>query len=271
MADLDLSSAASTFAQTTVPDFGKTAADYARHRAGFPPALFDRLARDFGIGLPGQRCLDLGAGTGTVARQLALRGATVTAVDIAAAQLDQAKLLDHDAGVSIDYLVASAEGTGLPSATFDVVTAGQCWHWFDPVRATAEARRVLVPGGRLVVCSFDWLPLPGSVVEATEELIVAHNPEWKLSGGLGIHPRFARDVAVGGFTGIETFSFDLDVPYTHEAWRGRIRASAGVAASLSPAAVEAFDADHAAMLSARYPAEPLMTRHRVWALICVAP
>ncbi|MGE0571184.1 MAG: class I SAM-dependent methyltransferase [Dehalococcoidia bacterium] len=270
MSDLDLSSAASTFVRTGSLDFGKTAADYARHRAGFPPELFDRLVAGFGIGLPGQRCLDLGTGTGTVARQLAQRGCTVTALDVAEALMDQARLLDAEAGVTVDYRVASAEETDLPAASFDVVTAGQCWHWFDPARATAEVRRVLVPGGRLVICSFDWLPLPGNVVEASEALIVAHNPAWKLAGGLGIHPRFARDIAVGGFRGIETFSFDLEVPYSHEAWRGRIRASAGISASLSPEAVAAFDAEHAAMLRERFPAEPLLALHRVWALVCSA-
>jgi hypothetical protein len=39
-------------------DFGKTAADYGRHRAGFPDALFDRLA-PFGVGTGGQRIHDL--------------------------------------------------------------------------------------------------------------------------------------------------------------------------------------------------------------------
>ena len=271
MADLDLSSAASAFVRAGSPDFGKTAADYARHRAGFPPELFERLASSFGVGLPGQHCLDLGTGTGTVARQLAQRGCAVTALDIAEAQLEQARLLDIEAGVSVDYHTASAEETGQPASTFDVVTAGQCWHWFDPTRATAEARRVLVSGGRLVICSFDWLPLPGNVVEATEALIVAHNPAWKLAGGLGMHLRFARDVAIGGFTGIETFSFDLDVPYSHEAWRGRIRASAGVAASLAPDAVAAFDKEHAAMLAHRFPAGPILATHRVWALVAHAP
>ena len=52
-------------------DFGKTAQDYGRYRAGFPSALFDRLAT-FDIGTTGQRVLDLGTGTGTLARGFAL-------------------------------------------------------------------------------------------------------------------------------------------------------------------------------------------------------
>ncbi|MEM8709038.1 MAG: methyltransferase domain-containing protein, partial [Actinomycetota bacterium] len=60
--------------------FGNAAADYATHRAGFPDELFDRLA-PHGIGRSGQRVVDLGTGTGTVARQLARRGCSVIGVD----------------------------------------------------------------------------------------------------------------------------------------------------------------------------------------------
>ena len=118
-----------------------------------------------------------------------------------------------------------------------------------------------------MICHFDWLPLPASVAEATESVILRHNSQWGGAGGSGMHPRWAADVAGAGFRGTETFSYDADVTYTHEAWRGRIRASSGVAASLPPQAVQYFDADHASMLAERFPGEPLHVPHRVWALV----
>jgi len=166
---------------------------------------------------------------------------------------------------------AAAEDTGLPAAEFDLVTAGQCWHWFDRPRAAAEVRRVSKAGSRLVIAHFDWIPLPGNMVEATEQLIEKYNPKWKLGGGLGIYPQWPRDMAVAGFTNIETFSFDIDAIYTHEAWRGRIRASAGVGASLAPEAVAAFDDDLRTMLAERWPQDPMRVLHRVFAAIGVAP
>ena len=251
-------------------DFGRTAADYARHRAGFPEQLFERLAAR-GIGRAGQRVLDLGSGTGSLARGFARRGARVTALDISEDLLDQARALAAEEGVAIETLRAPAEDSGLAAASFDVVSAGQCWHWFDRPRAAAEARRLLGPGGRLAICHFDWLPLPDNVVAATEALIEAHNPAWSLGGGDGFYPAWAEDAAGAGFGDIESFDFEMLVPYGHEAWRGRIRASAGVGGSLSPEAVAAFDRALAALLTAEFPGEPLQVPHRCFALIATAP
>ncbi|MSQ47978.1 MAG: SAM-dependent methyltransferase [Deltaproteobacteria bacterium] len=248
-------------------DFGKTAHDYGRYRAGFPPAFFDRVAT-FGVGVPGQRVLDLGTGTGTLARGFALRGCQVTGLDPSTSLTEEAKRLDQEAHVAVQYVTAKAEQTGLPNAGFEVVTAGQCWHWFDRPKAAREVRRLLVPNGWFVIAHFDWIPLPGNVVEATEKLIERHNPQWTMSGGRGLYSRWLSDVAIVGFHNIETFSFDIFVPYSHEAWRGRIRASAGIAASLPPEQVTRFDAALHALLQERFPADPLAVHHRVFAVVC---
>ncbi len=251
-------------------DFSRTAEDYGRHRAGFPDVLFERLAR-FGIGRAGDRVLDLATGTGALGRGFATRGCAVTGVDLSPELLEQARDLDRKAGVATGYVVARAEETGFPARSFEVVAAGQSWHWFDRDRAAAEARRVLVPGGRLVIAHFDWIPLPGNVAETTERLIERHNPQWKFAGGTGLHPRWLRDVAVAGFRDIETFSLDVAVPYTHEDWRGRIRASAGVGASLSPERVAEFDRELEQLLREQFPGDPLSVLHRLFALVCRKP
>jgi SAM-dependent methyltransferase len=251
-------------------DFARTAEDYRRHRAGFPDSFFDRLAA-YAIGRAGQRVVDLGTGTGALARGFARRGCRVIGLDPAAPLLAQARELDRAAGVEIDYREARAEDTGLPEGSADVVAAGQCWHWFDRPAAARECARVLRAGGRMLIAHFDWIPLAGNVVRATEELIEAHNPSWMLGNLYGIHPRWLRDLGEAGFHGIETFSYDVDVPYSSEDWRGRIRASAGVGASLSDEEVTRFDRALAALLAERFPGAVLSVPHRVFAVIARPP
>jgi len=244
-------------------NFGLTASDYKRHRAGFPQKFFDSLVAR-GWVKPGQQSLDIGTGTGTVARGLAKLGASVIATDPATELLEQAVQLDRDENVEVEYRAGRAESIDSPNDTFDLVTAGQCWHWFDGAAAAAEVARVLLPGGRIVIAHFDWLPLPGNLVEATEELILKYNPDWTLSGGTGFYPQWLQHLAGAGFVELETYSFDLDQPYTPESWRGRIRASAGVQASLETEAIERFDAELSRILAERFPGDILPIPHRVW-------
>ncbi|MCW5774253.1 MAG: hypothetical protein KIT16_21600, partial [Rhodospirillaceae bacterium] len=141
-----------------------------------------------------------------------------------------------------------------------------CWHWFDRPRAAAEARRLLAPGGILAMAHFDWLRLPDNVVAATEALILRYSPNWHGAGRSAPYPAWYLDLRQAGFGDIESFSFEMDVTYSHEAWRGRIRASAGVGASLSPAKVAEFDAEHAVLLARIAPEDPLRIPHRCWAV-----
>jgi SAM-dependent methyltransferase len=132
--------------------FDAWAAEYERYRPGYPAALFDLIAER--LGLPGDaRVVDLGAGTGKVARAASARGWQVTAVDPGEPML--AVLRDQAAaeGLRIDAVRASAEETGLPDAAFDAALAGEAYHWFDAPRALAEMARIVRPGGGV---AFFW-------------------------------------------------------------------------------------------------------------------
>ena len=104
-------------------DFGRTAADYVRYRAGFPALLFDELAAR-GVAPASLRVLDLGTGTGTLARGFAARGAQVVAIDSAEALLAEGRVLAEAADLDISFRRGRAEATGLADAAFDLVSAG---------------------------------------------------------------------------------------------------------------------------------------------------
>ncbi len=245
--------------------FGTAVADYARYRKGFPPETLDRLAAH-GIGLAGQRVLDLGCGTGTIARQMATRGCNVVGLDIDFRMLEAAETLALADDVEVDWVESPAESTGLADASFDSIVAGQSWHWFDQDDAIAEVERLLAPDGRFAVCGFDWLPLPDTVPEATEALIEAYNPAWDLGGIRNYEPSLLPLLDGIGFKVVVTFRFDLDVVYEELAWRRRIAASAGIV-NLPPGEAAAFDRDLAEILAERFPGVEVHTPHRVWAIV----
>ena len=252
-------------------DFGAVAEDYARHRAGFPDSLFERLA-GFGIGRPEHAVLDLGTGTGSLARGFAKRGCRVVGLDRAEPLLEQARELDAREGRERRVPGRPGRGDGAaggllrPGDRRPVLALVR-----SSARAAAEAARLLRADGHLVIAHFDWLPLTGNVVRATEALIEKHNPEWSFGWGSGVHPRWLRDLGEAGYRELETFSYDVAVPYGAEAWRGRIRASAGVGGSLSAEAVERFDAELAALLAQDASETVLEIPHRVFAVVAKPP
>ncbi len=250
--------------QNSKVDFGKTAHDYASHRAGFPDSFFKKLE---GLGLfSGKpRVLDIGTGTGTVARGFALKGCDVTGLDPSEDLMNEARALDQKANVHVKYVKGSAEKTGLPDSSFDIVTAGQCFQWFERQKASAEIRRLLRPNGILLIAYFDWLERPGNPVDEMRKLQNKYNPTWKNQFTLGFYPQKPGELTFDGFTSKGSFLYEEDIPYTHVNWRGRIRAYAAIGASLPRPVVEEFDAEFARVLKVKFKEDPMLIPHKVWA------
>ncbi len=99
------------------------------------------------------RVLDLGCGAGHAGFAVAAAGAAVTAVDTSERMLETARLLADERGLS-GYTAIRADVSALPFAdsTVDgVVSRYSAHHWPDIAAALAEAARVLITGGRIVV------------------------------------------------------------------------------------------------------------------------
>ncbi len=236
-------------------DFGRSAEDYARHRQSFPSSFFDRVPLRGDV-------LDIGAGTRALARGFSLRGARVVALDVSRSMLAQATDVPS-------RVAARAEACPFPSASFDAIAAGQCWHWFHGEQVARECRRLLRPGGTIVIAHFNYLPLPGSVAEASEALVLARRPDWPLAGVMRMEGRWDAHLRAANFQELASFAYETEVTYTHEAWRGRMRACNGVL-SLGPDGIREYDEALRLLLSERFP-EPLHVLHEVFALRARAP
>lgn len=127
--------------------FDRAAAQYAAARPGYPDALFDAVEELTAGPLNGVRALDVGAGTGLSTHRLHERGARVIAVEPGPGMA--AELHRRLPGVPL----VRGDGNHLPFATAsaDLVTYAQSWHWTDPARSAPEVRRVLRPGGALAL------------------------------------------------------------------------------------------------------------------------
>jgi len=125
--------------------FSERVEDYVRFRPGYPRELLDLLGSACGLG-PGSVIADVGSGTGILSRLLLQSGARVVGVEPNSAMRAAAEhaLCGDIRFVSVD---GSAEATGLAGASVDCVTAGQAFHWFDPLRTRVEFARILKPGG----------------------------------------------------------------------------------------------------------------------------
>ncbi|GGU33773.1 class I SAM-dependent methyltransferase [Lentzea flava] len=109
------------------------------------PAMLE-LAGD----VTGRRILDAGCGSGPLFAALRDRGAVVTGIDASAGMLEQAR---RRLGADADLRVADlADPLPFPDHTFDDVLASLVLHYLRDWGPTlAELRRVLVPGGRLII------------------------------------------------------------------------------------------------------------------------
>jgi ubiquinone/menaquinone biosynthesis C-methylase UbiE len=206
--------------------------DEARRYPGF---LMDQL-KLVGIGLPGQLVLDLGTGTGSFARLLARQNCSVTGIDANDALIEKAREIANREGLTVNYQCGLAESNGMETASYDVVTAAQCWHWFPSLTVASEVRRVLRPMGHIAIVHFDPVPIPGNLFETTERILDQFHSDLKpwrtLGGSVGIYRDWLRDLQVAGFENIRSMSMDHDVSYERNQWEDRLRGSV-IAAQLS--------------------------------------
>ena len=241
-------------------DFGRTSCEYAKYRDIYPKSMYEKLIY-FGVGRPGQKILDLGSGTAVLPVNLCHTKAEFTATDISENQVRFGQRVAAEKGIeSICFRVCSAEKTGFADNSFDVVTAAQCFQYFDADKAAAEIFRILKPQGLFCKIFMDWLPLEDEVIAEMEALVLKYNPAWSGSGFEKFRYAYP-DWAEGRFSVDTIHSYNASVEFSAEAWLGRIKSCRGVGASLSAEKLREFENEYRGLLK-KYP-EPLSLKHQI--------
>jgi SAM-dependent methyltransferase len=148
------------------------------HRTLLPVTrlLIEPLLDGAAVG-PGMRVLDVASGPGYVAAAAAARGATAVGVDVAPAMVVLARTLHQE----VEFIHGDAEHLQFADDSFDAVVGNfAILHIGRPDRAVAELARVLAPGGRVALSTWDVASLsrlPGVFYDAIQEVGAVPPPD----------------------------------------------------------------------------------------------
>jgi SAM-dependent methyltransferase len=197
--------------------FGCEAERYQRTRPTYPKAMVDAVlaasrGRDF---------LDVGIGTGISAWPFQQEGCRVLGVepDPRMAELARARGLEVE--------IAKFEEWDAGGRTFDVLMAGQAWHWVEPVAGASKAVEVVRPGGRIALF-WNVMAFPPDFAEGFSAVYRRLVPEFPFfqtgapGGAAAYAPLFDKAIdglrQSGGFDEPEQWTFDWERSYSRLEW-----------------------------------------------------
>jgi len=156
--------------------FSSRVADYVRYRPHYPLALIE-LLRVQCLLSPEHVIADIGSGTGILAELFLKNGNAVFGVEPNQEMRSAGEeyLVGYPRFTSVD---ASAEVTTLPDSSVDFVTAGQAFHWFDPVGAHREFSRILRPDGWIAIVWNDRNTIATGFAKAYEQLLIHYGTDY---------------------------------------------------------------------------------------------
>ncbi|GAB1516653.1 class I SAM-dependent methyltransferase [Actinophytocola sp. KF-1] len=199
--------------------FGADAERYDRTRPTYPDAMIERIV----AAGPGRDLVDVGCGTGIAARQFQAAGARVLGVEIDPRMAEVARR------AGIDVEVSPFESWRTAGRTFDIVTAGQTWHWIDPAEGAAKAAEALRPGGLLAV--FWNVAVPPADLSArfadVYRRVLPGAPAYDAAKQAGGYTLFLDRAADGirptnAFAEPERWRFEWTQPYTKDEWLDQV-------------------------------------------------
>ncbi|HET7092439.1 MAG TPA: class I SAM-dependent methyltransferase [Thermomicrobiales bacterium] len=202
--------------------FSNRVDDYVRYRPSYPPAIVDLLAAECGL-TPEWAIADIGSGPGNLTRLFLDHGNAVVGVEPnrEMRQAGERLLAGYSRFTSVD---GTAEATGLPPASVDLVAAGQAFHWFDAAPARREFVRILRPPRWVALIWNERRVRSTPFLTAYEDLLLRFGTDYSAVR----HQDTASDDKIAAFfgpAGFRLFTFANRQLFDLAALQGRVRSS----------------------------------------------
>lgn len=200
-------------------NFSGQSANYLRYRPVYPQELYDFI---FSHCSHFDRALDCATGNGQVAKVLCKQFTNVSATDISQTQLTEAYQASN-----IQYSAQRAEKTNFPDHTFDLITVGQAYHWFDFEAFTKESNRLLKPNGLMAVWTYGLLRLDDTLTPMLDSFYKnVTGPYWDderkwVDQGYHEMPFYFKEIDTD-------FSFQIHTQFTIEDFKGYLNTWSGI-------------------------------------------
>lgn len=234
-------------------DWGRASSDYAKYRDIYPQAFYNKIIEKK-LCIEGQNVLDVGTGTGVLPRNLYKHNANFTGTDISEEQIEMAKELSKELSMNINYVCVPTEALEFKERSFDVISACQCFFYFNHEIVVNKFHELLKPNGKLLLLYMAWLPFEDKIAGGSESLVLKYNPKWTGKGETRHKIEIPKDYLE--YFDVESEEvFDVLVPFTRETWNGRMRACRGIGASLCDEDIQNFNKEHMKLLEENAPNE----------------
>ncbi|MFC3418763.1 class I SAM-dependent methyltransferase [Salinicoccus hispanicus] len=218
-------------------NFGNVAEEYLKFRDDIPENLPKELEKR-GVEITGSKVADLGAGPGLLSKILSDKGAIVDAIEPSSQLIEVGK--EHiGSDQRINFTQNYAENTGLPSNSYDIVIVMRAWHWFDREATIEEVKRILKPGGRLIIIDSGFTSA-SRIVKESMKIIQSYSPDKQIraAGTKELASQMINSFPVEWFDEwkharfdlMDLYKMDYDVRFTNEEWVGRLASVSWIAA-----------------------------------------
>lgn len=168
---------------------------------------------------------DIGCGTGIFSEMLLENGHHVIGIEPSAAMRNAAEeRLDQKYPFTFSTLLATAERTLLESRSIDLITCATAFHWFDIDRTRAEWKRILKPGGHVVLIWNEWHVGASEFMRQYSDLVAKHSSDFhEIKSAIGKHEVLVTKLF--GDSPVSQASFPNVQVFDRDGLRGRFESS----------------------------------------------